>query len=115
MALDNSRSMAQGGKMAAMKTAAKTLTEILFAPVGADERVRVGLVPFTAAVNLGVGDETSWLDRGKPSKLNKQYLDLEPQDGAFDVLDVMEGGADANWGGCVRSPCGSVRHAGYPA
>jgi Mg-chelatase subunit ChlD len=103
MALDNSGSMGQGGKLAAMQTAAKSLTEILFAPVGADGRVRVGLVPFTAAVNVGVDDQVAWLDRGKPAALNTQYLDLEPEDGAFDVLDVMNGGADANWGGCVRS------------
>jgi Flp pilus assembly protein TadG len=103
MALDNSGSMRQGGKLAAMKAAAKAMTNILFAPVGAEGRVRVGLVPFTAAVNLGVDDQTTWLDRGNPAKLNKQYLDLEDQDGTLDVLDVMDGGADENWGGCVRS------------
>jgi Flp pilus assembly protein TadG len=103
MVLDNSGSMSSSGKLQDMKDAAKTLVDLLMGLEEETEKVRIALVPFTAAVNLDVADNTPWLDRSNPASLNHQYLDLAPGESAFDVLDVMAGGAPARWGGCVRS------------
>lgn len=51
MALDVTGSMS-GSKIAALKTAAKDLVDILF-PDGQGNRVRIGLAPYAASVNVG--------------------------------------------------------------
>ncbi|MBX2806365.1 MAG: VWA domain-containing protein [Hyphomicrobiales bacterium] len=115
MVLDNSGSMGSGSKMASMQAAANTLVDSLFGDETESDNIRIGLVPFTGAVNVGVPASTPWLDQGNPASINGQYLDLPASitlpevgqvdiDSAFDVLDlVMSGDISSNWGGCVRS------------
>jgi Flp pilus assembly protein TadG len=112
MVLDNSGSMGSGNKMASMQTAANTLVDTLFGDETESENIRVGLVPFTGAVNVGVPSSTNWLDASSPASLNKQYLNLPVTidllglevtiGSAFGVLDLVMTGL-SNWGGCVRS------------
>ncbi len=53
MALDNTGSMNDDGKLQSLKDAAKLLVTSVFAPVDAD--VKIGLVPFAQYVNVGAG------------------------------------------------------------
>ena len=103
MVLDNSGSMA-GSKLHALKDAANTLVDILFGTDTVSDKVKVGLVPFTAAVNVNVPSNTPWLDSNKPiPALLNSLLFLPSLTSGFTVLGVMNGGIAANWRGCVRS------------
>ncbi len=103
LVLDNSGSIGNGGKLQAMKDASTILVNALFGPQATSPRVRVGLVPFTGAVNVNVPEDTFWLDRNNPAPLHTQRLNLAAGESAFNFLEVMNGGIAANWGGCVRS------------
>lgn len=60
MALDNTGSMNDDGKLDDLKSAAKLLVNAVFAPAGAE--VKVGLVPFAQYVNVGSGaSSASWM------------------------------------------------------
>jgi Flp pilus assembly protein TadG len=103
MVLDNSGSMG-GNKLAALKSAANTLVDILFGANTVSDKVKIGLVPFTAAVNVNVPSDTPWLDSNKPiPALLNSLLFLPSLTSGFTVLGVMNGGIAANWRGCVRS------------
>ncbi len=102
MVLDNSGSMA-GTKLQAMKDAATTLTNVLIGDKDVSTDVKIGLVPFTSAINVNVSSDTAWLDKTTPAPLNGQYLTLTGTESAFDFLAVMNGGIASNWRGCVRS------------
>ena len=105
MVLDNSGSMGVGNKMEAMKSAAIGLVDTLFGNEKTPDNIKIGLVPFMGAVNVGVSSDTTWLDKVTPAPLNSQYLNLDVSNGqsAFTVLESMSGGIAANWDGCVRS------------
>ncbi|MGE0409585.1 MAG: hypothetical protein AB7P23_10030 [Amphiplicatus sp.] len=60
LALDNTGSMNDHGKLAALKTAANDLVDTLFAHP--DAQTKVGLVPFAQYVNVGLANKTaSWM------------------------------------------------------
>jgi Flp pilus assembly protein TadG len=101
MVLDNSGSMA-GSKIAALKSAVNTLVDILFDGKTVSDKVKIGLVPFTAGVNVNVPSSTAWLDKTTPAPLNSLLFTPAGTSG-FAVLNVMNGGIAGNWGGCVRS------------
>ena len=104
MVLDNSGSMA-GAKVAGMKSAAADLVDTLFGDDEISNRVKIGLVPFTAAVrsDLPYGEPGGLLDNLIPSILNSEVLDnLIGTETIWTVLESMQGGM-ANWGGCLRS------------
>ncbi len=53
LVLDVTGSMACCGKIRALKDSASTLVDILFAGEASSDRLRIGLVPFNARVNIG--------------------------------------------------------------
>jgi Flp pilus assembly protein TadG len=60
MALDNTGSMNDAGKIASLKDAARSLVETLFEQANAE--VKVGLVPFAQYVNVGPANESqAWV------------------------------------------------------
>jgi Flp pilus assembly protein TadG len=62
LVLDNTTSM-EGARMAALKDSAKRLVDILYAVPRADNKIRVGLVPFAQYVNVGMGNRHEpWID-----------------------------------------------------
>jgi Flp pilus assembly protein TadG len=102
MVLDNSGSML-GSKMTGMKDAAKGLVDALFGNDEVSDQVKVGLVPFTGGVNIGVAFNASMMDYNNPSVIDSEVFDdLSGTDTAFTVWQSMLGGI-GNWGGCVRS------------
>ncbi|MYZ46377.1 TadE/TadG family type IV pilus assembly protein [Propylenella binzhouense] len=64
LALDNTGSMAQNGKIQALRKSAGELVDTLYAEEGSEDRVKVALVPFVTAVNIrGKAFDWSWIER----------------------------------------------------
>jgi len=113
LALDNTGSMAEHNKIGALRDAANHLTEILYADEGAENRVRMALVPFTTTVNIrGEAFKPEWLD---PSGLGLGAHRFDSYDRAVSRLDIFSAlgggarGADglpAAWKGCVEARAG---------
>lgn len=63
LVLDNTGSMAQHGKIQALKTAAHNLLDTLKAAAKKDGDVRVAIIPFDTRVNIGTGFKTApWIN-----------------------------------------------------
>jgi Flp pilus assembly protein TadG len=60
LVMDNTGSMRSGGKIDAMKDAARKLVDVLYGSRDEVENFYVGLVPYAATVNIG-SDHTDWL------------------------------------------------------
>jgi len=66
LVLDNTGSMGSGGKMNDLKDAADSLVDVLFGSDAISSQVKIGLVPFSATVNIGtsnttyISDDTDW-------------------------------------------------------
>ena len=87
MVLDNTGSMAQSGKIAALKTAATTLVNILYGGQTSVPNLWIGLVPFSQTVNVG-SSRTGWMDSTYANTLNW---------------------GPTSWGGCVEARVASGR------
>ncbi|MDH3660223.1 MAG: pilus assembly protein [Alphaproteobacteria bacterium] len=79
LVMDNTGSMRSGGKIDAMKDAATTLIDILYGDRETVDNFWVGLVPYSAMVNIG-NSRISWMDGFNPE-------DFEP----------------TSWKGCVEA------------
>ena len=66
LVMDNTGSMRGGGKMSAMKDAATTLVNILYGDRETIDDFYVGLVPYSATVNIGNG-RVDWMDGFNPN------------------------------------------------
>jgi Flp pilus assembly protein TadG len=100
MVLDNSGSMA-GSRMTALKSSANALVGALFGSETTSEFVKIGLVPFTGAVNVGPGNfGADWIDSTGLSVLHIEDVDLPLGKTLFDLLGSLTNGT---WGGCVRA------------
>ena len=82
LVLDNTGSMS-GSKLTSLKDASETFIDILFGDETEPELLKVGIVPFTGSVNLGV--DTTFRDT---------YTTVNPADGNYDPDD---------WRGCVEA------------
>ena len=108
MVLDNSGSMA-GTKLATLQAAATDLVNSLFTlslSNPAPDPVRIGIVPFTASVNVGPGyANAAWMDTtgiGPNAGVNHDY-DTTPTTAftsRFDLFDMM---SNVEWAGCVEA------------
>jgi Flp pilus assembly protein TadG len=104
MVLDNSGSMA-GSRMTALQSSAKTLTNALFGAETTSKFVKIGLVPFTAAVNVGAYNiAAGWVDSTGLSSLHKEDIDVPLGKTLLDLFSGMS----TSWRGCVRA-----RTSGY--
>ena len=97
MVLDNTGSMG-GSKISSLRSAGLLLTDILFD--GADpNRLKIGLVPFSATVNVGTWHERAWwLDANAQSPLHAENFD--PAANRWDLYDSLQNRA---WEGCVEA------------
>jgi Flp pilus assembly protein TadG len=103
MALDNSGSMS-GTKIATLKTAATDLATTLFGLAATSTKpdpIRVGIVPFAAAVNVGPGyANAAWMDT---SAVGPQHGDAMDGDANkvnnFELLAALK---NQSWAGCVE-------------
>jgi Flp pilus assembly protein TadG len=100
LVLDNTGSMV-GAKLAALKTAASTLVDILFSNAEESNNVKVGLVPFSNAVNVGGSLAAAQLDIANPAPLNTEHVTFD--DGGTASVSRIFDTLKAPWGGCVRA------------
>jgi Flp pilus assembly protein TadG len=110
MVLDNTGSMSDfvgaTRKIDALKSAANTLVDILFQKDVESRYIKIGLVPFANAVNIGAGFRGSAiLDETAPTALNTEQVVKESGDGYNHLFQVFDKLGRA-WGGCVRSRLG---------
>ena len=71
LVLDTTGSMGSGGKIAALKSAAKKMVDTLFDGKATSDTLKIGVVPFAAAVNIGSDKLNSgWLDKATYSAAN---------------------------------------------
>lgn len=99
MALDNTGSMSWSGKINTLKTASHELVLALFGQETVSEYVKIGLVPFAAAVNIGADKLNSgWLDTNAQSSLAGEDFQA-----GVNVLDLYTQMTNRDWNGCVRA------------
>ncbi|MEJ2117798.1 MAG: pilus assembly protein TadG-related protein [Alphaproteobacteria bacterium] len=106
MALDNTGSMGANNKILALRSAATTLVDTLMGDNVTSEAVKIGLVPFTSAVNVGANNRgASWLDEAHPSALNFETITQLPTNRSLFSLysDMAALNPYADWKGCVRA------------
>jgi Flp pilus assembly protein TadG len=96
LVLDNSTSMTWD--IGSLKTAANNLVGLVFAGAEGTDKVRVGVVPFAASVNVASQYQTAyWIDAGGASSLH--YQNFSENKTRSELLDAM----GASWGGCVEA------------
>ncbi len=99
LVLDNTGSMSRNGKIDALKTAATDLMDIMFAEEETSELIKVGLVPFSAAVNVGTQHrDDGWIDTTGRSSVNG--LNFNGGRHAMQVFDLLD---NKSWNGCVEA------------
>ena len=110
LALDNTGSMAERNKIEDLREAASNLVNLLYEDPGAEERVKMALIPFTHTVNIrGEAFDPAWLD---PTGEGLGDHQLDHFDQAVDRLDIFNAigggrlgpdGLPAAWKGCVEA------------
>lgn len=112
LVLDTTGSM-KGAKLTAMKNAAKKMVETLFEGKNTSDTLRVAVVPYSGAVNIGSDKLNSgWLDKATYSASNESKSPI-----AFEDLDKTNGTSvlglyqkiGKSWSGCVRERGGSYQ------
>ena len=112
LVLDTTGSMGSGGKLAAMKSAAKKMVDTLFDGKATSTTLKIGVVPFSVAVNIGSDKLNSgWLDKATYSSSNASshplaFEDLDKTNGVSALS--LYGKVGKSWGGCVRERNGSA-------
>lgn len=90
LVLDNTGSMAQSGKLAALKTSAHNLINTLQAASNTPGDIKVAIIPFDTSVNIGTGYASQpWIDYSV-NKINQNQWQgcVIDRDQSNDVLDT---------------------------
>ncbi|WP_431557951.1 pilus assembly protein TadG-related protein [Methyloceanibacter sp.] len=104
LVLDTTGSMDSGGKMSAMQNAAKKMVQDLFKGKSTSDSLKISVVPFAAAVNVGSDKKNeSWID--KNAKSDVAWEDFKSGVKVFDLYDDLK---NRKWEGCVRERDGSA-------
>jgi Flp pilus assembly protein TadG len=115
LVLDTTGSMADNGKLGALKTAAKQLVSNLFNGNATSDTLKIGVVPFAAAVNIGSNQINSgWLDTATYTAANAtadpipfEDLDKTTGIGPLALYSSAKGLTNRTWAGCVRERGGA--------
>jgi Flp pilus assembly protein TadG len=115
LVLDTTGSMAfslgSTTKISALKSAAKKMVSTLFEGSSTSSNVKIGVVPFAAAVNIGSDKaDSGWLDTNTYSASNASadpipFEDLDKTTGISPLnlySSSSTGLSNRNWAGCVR-------------
>jgi Flp pilus assembly protein TadG len=113
LALDNTGSMAERGKIRDLKEASNHLIDILYEERDAEDRVKMALVPFTTTVNIrGAAFKPEWLDptgEGHGAHQNDSYDRVVDRLSIYEALSngrVGPDGLPTAWKGCVEARAG---------
>lgn len=116
LVLDTTGSMGSGGKLAALKSAANKMVDTLFDGKSTSTTLKIGVVPFAAAVNIGTNNLNSgWLDKNTYTSGNASadpipFEDLDKTSGTspLNLYGGAKGLKNRSWAGCVRERAGSA-------
>jgi len=98
MVLDNTGSMS-GSKIQALRDSATTLVETLFDEDDGSGLLRIGLVPFAAAVNVGTDAlANGWIDDEAQSSIAGENFTI-----GVNVLDLYDNIPNFAWNGCIET------------
>jgi Flp pilus assembly protein TadG len=100
LVLDNTGSMNSGGKIAALRQAAASLVEIVFGDEEEPELLRLGLVPFSASVNIGA----DMIDSGAIDTTGASIYNGVNFLNGNDALSMYGQITNRSWNGCVEAP-----------
>jgi hypothetical protein len=99
LVLDNTGSMGSSGKIEALKSASTELVKILFGDQTNPDYLKIGLVPFSAAVNVGTQHLNSgWIDTTGTSSVNG--LNFSNGRHAMQIFNTL---TNKSWNGCVEA------------
>jgi len=101
LALDNTGSMRNFGRIEALRDAAEQLVDDLYKEEGTEDRVKMALVPFVTAVNVGFSDgfdRANFIDPiGADPVFQTNFSD--PTVGRIELFNRMR----TQWAGCVEA------------
>src|SRR6266699_2084544 len=108
LALDNTGSMAQNGKLTQLKTAAHNLLTTLQAAAKQPGDVRVAIIPFDTTVNIGTGYmDQFWIDYTVKNIQKSQWTGcVMDRDQSNDVLDTEPAAGSVHTLFPAASACG---------
>ncbi len=98
LVLDNTGSMSWNGKIGSLRKAAKDLIDILFQDDPFPEKLRMGIVPFAAAVNVGTEFDQAYLDMDGLSSIHGE--NFSPGTNIWDLYEEIN---NRDWVGCVET------------
>lgn len=85
MVLDNTGSM-RGSRISSLKRAATSLVDILYGKENVSNSLKIGLVPFSQAVNIGdESDVSGWMDQFGDARIAKAKFDFQPGQTVWDL------------------------------
>ncbi|MGI9483946.1 MAG: hypothetical protein ACR2OR_16475, partial [Hyphomicrobiales bacterium] len=100
MVLDNTTSMS-GQKIIDLRVAAKDLVGIVFGDEDTPELLRIGLVPYSAAVNIGTDSiNNGWIDADASAPIAQAKFNYDPDQTVWDLYDQIP---NRCWNGCVEA------------
>ncbi len=97
MVLDNTGSMASGGRMNSLKFAAKAFIDRLYVNPAVSAGIKVSLVPFSGSVNIGTGN-MSWMDTGASSSIHGENFTS-----GTNIFTLYNNINNRSWNGCVEA------------
>lgn len=99
LVLDNTGSMS-GSKIEGLRDAAKTLLDVMFEDASSSNQIKIAVVPFSAAVNVGTDNEAAdWLDTDGNSSVSK----LNFNDPTWHNMRAWQELSNRSWNGCVEA------------
>ena len=100
LVLDNTGSMGNNGKIDGLRSASDTLLDVMFAKATSTNKLKIAVVPFSAAVNVGPDKSTeSWLDTTGLSSVSK----LNFSDPGWHNWRAYQEMDNETWNGCVEA------------
>ncbi len=98
LVLDNSGSMSSD--LGTLKAAAVDLTSVIFAGRADDDKVKIGVVPFAASVNVGSANASAgWMDATGANPIHRENFEVGATKTRFQLFSDL----GVTWGGCVEA------------
>ncbi len=105
LVFDNTGSMNNYGRLGALKEAATHLTNILFGDKQSSETLKIGIVPFSSAVNVGSEyASANWIDKTGAAAYSK----LNFKSSTWHNWKAWNKISNRSWTGCVEARQGSL-------
>jgi Flp pilus assembly protein TadG len=104
LVMDNTGSMATNDRIGALRTAARTLVDTLYANPNAQNIVKVALVPFVTAVNIKVPSvfDMAWMDTNAQATHHGENFNPPSVGGKTNHFNLFTDLA-VTWRGCVEA------------